>query len=177
MRVTISGPPGSGKTTVCKLVAERLGLEVVVSGIIFRQMAKEASMSLADFGRLCELNPQADRRLDERMVEIARCNDDVLLEGRLTAYMLTRHRIPGFRVLMDADLDVRAARIVEREGGTPQQRKREIEEREECERRRYLHYYDIDIRDRNIYDLVIDTTYLTPGQVADRICEEAEAHG
>jgi predicted cytidylate kinase len=111
------------------------------------------------------------------MVEIALCNDDVLLEGRLTAYMLTRHRIPAFRVLMDADLDVRAARIVEREGGTPQQRKREIEEREECERRRYLHYYDIDIRDRNIYDLVIDTTYLTPGQVADRICEEAKAHG
>jgi cytidylate kinase len=78
---------------------------------------------------------------------------------------------------MDADLDVRAARIAEREGGTPEQRKQEIEDREECEHRRYLRYYDIDVRDRNIYDLVIDTTYLTPAQVADRISEEAEAHG
>ena len=51
MRITISGPPGSGKTTVCKLIAERLDLKVVISGNIFRQMARESRMSLADFGR------------------------------------------------------------------------------------------------------------------------------
>ncbi len=105
MRITISGPPGSGKTTVCKLVADRLHLEVVVSGNIFRQMAKESSMSLADFGKLCELDPEADKRLDQRMVEIARDKDGIVLEGRLTAYMLTMHGIPALRVLMDADLD------------------------------------------------------------------------
>jgi cytidylate kinase len=90
--------------------------------------------------------------------------------------MLTRHQIPAFRVLMDADLDVRAARIVEREGGTVDQRRSEIVEREECERRRYLAYYGIDILDRDIYDLIIDTTHLSPTQVADRIIE-AVNHG
>ncbi len=173
MRITISGPPGSGKTTVCKLVAGRLGLEVIISGSIFRQMATEHEMSLADFGRMCEADPAADRRLDERMVEIARGQDDLILEGRLTAYMLTRNDIPAFRVFMDADIDVRAARVAEREGGTKEQRKEEILQREECEVRRYIKYYDIDIRDRSIYDLIMDTTYLTPGMVADRICEAA----
>jgi predicted cytidylate kinase len=176
MRITISGPPGSGKTTACRLVAERLHLEVVISGDIFRQLAKESLMSLSDFGSMCECDPDVDRRLDQRMVEIARSRDDVLLEGRLTAYMLTRHGIPAFRVYMGADLDVRSARVAEREGGSPTQRKREIVEREECEARRYLTYYDIDINDRNIYDLVIDTTNKTPEQVADIICNAAVKH-
>ncbi|MBI0583636.1 MAG: AAA family ATPase [Methanomassiliicoccus sp.] len=176
MRLTISGPPGSGKTTVCKLVAERLHLEVIISGNIFRQLAKEASMSLSDFGTACEMDPEVDRKLDARMVEIASSRDDVLLEGRLTAHMLTRHGIPAFRVYMDADLDVRAARVAEREGGIKARRKREIVEREECERHRYLAYYGIDVLDRNIYDLIIDTTYLTPKQVADRICEAVTLH-
>lgn len=173
MRITISGPPGSGKTTVCKLVAERLDLEIIISGNIFRQMARESRMSLADFGRMCETDPEADRMLDDRMVQIARCQDDVILEGRLTAYMLTRNDISAFRVYMDADLDVRSARVAEREGGTVEQRREEIMQREECEVRRYLKYYDIDIRDRSIYDLIVDTTFLTPSEVADRICEAA----
>jgi predicted cytidylate kinase len=177
MRVTISGPPGSGKTTVCKLVAERLGLQAVVSGNIFRQMAKESSMSLSEFGKMCELDPQVDQGLDRRMVEIASAQDDLLLEGRLTAHMLSRHHIPAFKVLLDADLEVRAARVAGREGGTPEQRREEIVEREECEHRRYLSYYGIDIRDRDIYDLVIDTTDLTPVEVADIICEAVAHHG
>jgi predicted cytidylate kinase len=178
MRITISGPPGSGKTTVCRLVAERLHLEIVISGDIFRQLAREAAMSLAEFGSACELDPEVDRRLDHRMVEIARSKDDILLEGRLTAYMLSRHGIPALKVYMGADLDVRAARVAEREGGTPAQRKREIVERERCEARRYLAYYEIDIDDRNIYDLVIDTSNKTAEQVAELICDAAvEYHG
>jgi predicted cytidylate kinase len=177
MRVTISGPPGSGKTTVCKLVAERLGLQVVVSGNIFRQMAQESSMSLSEFGKMCELDPQVDQGLDRRMVELASTQDDLLLEGRLTAHMLSRQGIPAFKVLLDADLEVRAARVAGREGGTPEQRRDEIVEREECERRRYISYYGIDIRDRGIYDLVIDTTDLTPAEVADIICEAVADHG
>jgi predicted cytidylate kinase len=174
MRITISGPPGSGKTTVCKLVADHLHLEVVVSGNIFRQMAKESSMSLADFGKKCEADPETDKRLDQRMVEIAQHKDDIVLEGRLTAHMLTRNGIPALRVLMDADRDVRAARVAEREGGTPEQRRQEINAREDCEAKRYRTFYDIDIGDRKVYDLIIDTTYLTPEQVAERIIKAAE---
>jgi predicted cytidylate kinase len=174
MRITISGPPGSGKTTVCKLVADRLHLNVVVSGLLFRQMAKEASMSLAAFGKMCEADPDADKALDQRMVEIARANENILLEGRLTAFMLTQNGIPALRVLMDADLEVRASRVVSREGGTLEQRKAEIVEREECEAARYRSYYGIDIRDRKVYDLVIDTTYLTPEEVAEKIIAAAE---
>ena len=39
MRITISGPPGSGKTTACANLSERLGLKAVVFGKIFRNFA------------------------------------------------------------------------------------------------------------------------------------------
>jgi cytidylate kinase len=76
---------------------------------------------------------------------------------------------------MDADLDERAKRVAEREGGTVEQRRTEILEREACEAKRYLAYYGIDIADRSIYDLVVDTTHLTPQEVADAIVRATEA--
>ncbi len=175
MRLTISGPPGAGKTTVCEMLGRRLGLEVVVSGLIFRQMAREACLSLADFGKSCELNPEVDKRLDQRIVDIARERDDVLIEGRLAGYMLQRNGIPAFKVFMDADLDVRAMRVAEREGGSMEERRQEIVAREECEALRYRSYYGIDISDRSIYDLIVNTTHLAPEKVVDMIATAAEA--
>ena len=43
MLITISGLPGSGKTTVARLVAAELGLEHVYAGNIFRRQAEDAS--------------------------------------------------------------------------------------------------------------------------------------
>ena len=52
MRITISGPPGSGKTTACNSLSQRLGYQAVVFGKIFRQMAADRGMTLVEFGDL-----------------------------------------------------------------------------------------------------------------------------
>ncbi len=169
MRITISGPPGSGKTTVCNLLSQRLEMRCVISGQLFREMAKEQGLSLADFGSLCELGPQHDRALDERIVEIARKNKDIILEGRLAAHMLHRHGLAALKVYLDADTEERAERVAGREKITEDTAKEEVLVREACEERRYQTYYDIDINDKTIYDLVVDTTHLTPDQVVDKI--------
>jgi predicted cytidylate kinase len=160
---------------VCQMLGEHLGLRVIISGHIFRQMAKEAGMSLPDFGWACEMDPAVDQRLDQRIIDIARTTDNVLIEGRLAGYMLSQHGIPAFKVYLDADPEVRAARVAEREGGSAEQRGREIGVREECEARRYRAYYDIDIEDKRIYDLVVDTTNRSPEQVVDAILNAVKA--
>lgn len=167
MRITISGPPGSGKTTACTSLAERLGLESIVFGKVFRKKAEEAGMTLAEFGRLAEEDPSIDESIDNELLRVARENENIIIESRLSAQMLTRHGIPAFRIYLDASPEVRAARLCERDGGPTDEVVRLMLEREECEADRYEKYYGIDIRDRGVYDLVLDTGGLTPSEVVD----------
>ncbi len=174
MRITISGPIGSGKTTVCNLLAKRISYRCVVSGNIFREMAKEHRMSLAEFGALCEKDMRYDRLLDERMVEIAQDNPDIILEGRLVAYMLKKNSIPALKFFLTADPETRAKRVVEREGKDLEIALLEMREREESEAVRYRSYYGINIRSDDVYDVVIDTADKTPEQIVDIMVEKVE---
>lgn len=169
MRITISGPPGSGKTTICRLLADRLGYAYVISGNVFREMAKQHGMSLAEFGALAERDPRYDRMIDEAMIQRAMQEENVILEGRLAAHHLARRGIPAFKVYLDADPDTRARRIVEREGDDLERSAREMREREECEAQRYLQWYGIDLKDRGVYDLIVDTAKMRPEEIVDLI--------
>jgi predicted cytidylate kinase len=169
MRVTISGPPGSGKTTVCKLLAERLGCDYIISGSVFRSMAQRLDLGLAEFGRLAQRDPKYDQLIDEDMVRQAMEREDVVLEGRLAAHNLARRGIPAFKVYLDAPPRVRAARIVEREHGDVERALEEMLEREQCEAERYRSWYGIDLKDMSVYDLVVDTSDLLPEEVVDLI--------
>lgn len=169
MRITISGPPGSGKTTVCERLSELLSIECVISGNLFREMARNHDLTLEEFGELAGRDPQYDMMLDQRMLEIAWENENIILEGRLAAHMLTRNGIPAFRVLLDAEMEERTRRVAEREGITLEEAKMAIRTREECEAKRYREYYNIDIHDLSVYDLILDTSHVSAEEVADII--------
>ena len=171
MRITISGPPGSGKTTACNKLSEALGLRSVVFGQIFRQMAADRHLSLGEFGALAEKDPTIDEHIDSTILDIARANEDIILESRLSAYMLSRNSIPAFKVYLSASPDVRMERVGLREGETFEQAKKATEEREACEAKRYMMYYGIDITDLGVYDLVVNTDELSPEQVLDAILD------
>ena len=72
MRVTISGPPGSGKTTVAEIVSNRLSYELVTGGKIFREKAKEMKISLAELGTTAEKEGSYDRVLDSYLLDVLR---------------------------------------------------------------------------------------------------------
>jgi predicted cytidylate kinase len=171
--ITISGTPGSGKSTAAQLLHDKTGIEYIYSGMIFRNLAKEYKMSLEEFGKYAEKNKEIDKELDERQVEILE-KGDVILEGRLSGWLALKNNIPALKVLIDADLDIRADRIVNREQGNIEKRREEILERERSEETRYKKYYDIELKDRSIYDLVIDSGDKTPEEIVDLIIENLE---
>ena len=45
MHITITGKLGSGKSTVCKLIAEKHGYEIFSTGAIQREVAKELGIT------------------------------------------------------------------------------------------------------------------------------------
>ncbi len=171
MRITISGPPGSGKTTACSKLSEVLGLEAVVFGKIFREIAAEKNLTLGELGAIAEEDPRIDEMIDSRLLEIARSHPDIILESRLSAYMLTRHRIPAYKILLEASPDIRMARVGLREGETLKEATAKTIERQKSETERYMKYYGIDIYDRSVYDLILNTDDLTPDEVLQTILD------
>jgi len=177
MRITISGPPGSGKTTVCEKLSSALSFKAVVFGKIFRELAEERNLTLSELGSLAEKDPSIDELIDSRLVRIARENDNIVLESRLAAYMLTRNNIPAFRVYLDASPDVRAGRIGARDNETFGESLKKTAERQSSEEKRYMKYYGIDINDTEVYDMMISTDHTEADDVVRMILGELEARG
>ena len=178
MIITISGLPGTGTTTVSLILKERSGLDFISSGEIFRGIAKELNLSLAEFGKLAESDPKYDRQIDERQKEISKTQDNLIMEGRLAGHMSLE--VPPskkiLRVLLKAPLETRVRRIMNREQSNSSF-KFELEQtktREESEKVRYEMYYGIDIEDYSIYDLVIDSSKFDPETIADLIVRASD---
>ena len=61
------------------------------------------------------------------------------------------------KVLLKTEMRCRAERIAKRESKLAEDAMQETRIREESEARRYKMYYNIDISDFSVYDLVVDT--------------------
>ena len=172
MLVTISGLPGSGTTTVSRLVAAALHLDRLPGGEVFRQMAAESGMSLAEFGAHAEQHPEIDRELDDRLTARAR-EGSCVIESRLAGWLVTQADLLAVRVWIDCDDDERASRVADRDGSSVEQARQDNADRAALERTRYLAVYDLDLDDRTPYDLVLDSTSASAADLADRIVARA----
>ena len=140
-------------------------------------MARDAGMSLLDFSELAERDSQVDRRLDQEMVKLARTRIQIVLEGRLTGWMLRNNEIPSLKVWLDASEDIRARRIVERDKVTFPCALEEMRHRERSEVLRYRALYGIDFKDLSAYDMVVDTDSRTPSEIVALIIDRLKNQG
>lgn len=164
--VTVGGPPGSGKSTAGRLVAEALGLEFRSAGELFRAEARRHGMDLAEFGRYAAAHPEVDRELDRAMQALARPGR--LLEGRVQGTLCRRAGMPVHDVIVTAREEVRVRRVADRDGESVDEARTKVREREASERDRYRRFYGIEL-DRERPDLVVDSSDRSPLEVADAI--------
>ncbi|KAB1187841.1 MULTISPECIES: (d)CMP kinase [Haloferax] len=174
MLLTVSGPPGSGKSTTAAALAAAFDLEHISGGDIFRELAAERGMSAVEFNKLAEEDDQIDRDLDRRLRNIALERDDVLLESRLAGWLAGD--AADLRLWLDAPVDVRAERIADREDKPADVAREETTTREASEALRYEEYYGIDITDLSIYDITLNTARWGESEVPAIITAAVEAY-
>jgi len=152
--ITVSGPPGSGKTTHAKKIAEKFNLRYFSTGKYFRQMALKLGISLEKFHSKAEVNSKFDFKADNKTIEEAK-KGNVVIDGHLTGWMAKDYA--DIKIYLTAPLKTRAKRIAKRDGKSIEDALEEIRIREESNKRRYLKYYGINLDDLSIYDIVINT--------------------
>ncbi len=173
MIISISGKPGSGKSSVGKIIAEKLNMEYYDMGHFRRQIAKKRGITINELNKIGEKDFSTDKEADDFIVEKAKQEDNFVIVSR-TAF----HFIPkSFKVFVDVDLHTGAERIFKHSREQEkykdfQHSKQSIEKRDLCDSKRYKKYYNIDVFDLSNYDLVIDTTNLTIEQTAEKIIEK-----
>jgi cytidylate kinase len=151
MIVTVGGYPGSGTTTLSKKISEEYELEHVYAGQIFRDMAAEKGISLAELSKKAEADDSIDLAVDRRQKELG--VENTIVEGRMAAHILDA----DLKIWLSAPLPERARRIALRENISYDESLEKIKEREKSERKRYKKFYQVDMDNLSLYDLVINT--------------------
>ncbi|MFO7711569.1 MAG: cytidylate kinase family protein [Candidatus Woesearchaeota archaeon] len=177
MIISISGTPGSGKSTVGKALAKRLDLKRYYIGGILREQAKRRGMTIQELLKKGETDPSIDKDIDEYQRSLGETENNFLIEGR-TSFIMIPHSI---KIYLKVDAHTAAERIYNDTQERNEGESRDIEdvadkirERMESDKKRYLQYYGTDAFDENNYDIVIDTTSLSPEEVIEEIIRRLE---
>ena len=170
MIITISGLHGSGKSVVGKKIASALGIKYYSTGQAFRDLAKEKNMSLEDFTKFVENNPEIDQELDKKILEIAR-KDHIIIDSQLSGFILKD--IANYKILLKCPLETRVKRMAERDNKTYEEKLNETLLREKSELDRFIKLYQIDLSsneaNNEIYDIIISTENLSVEEVVNKI--------
>ncbi|MFA6106637.1 MAG: cytidylate kinase family protein [Patescibacteria group bacterium] len=178
MIISFNGLPGSGKSTISKKLAERLGWPLYNIGAIRRQKAGERGMTLAEYNKLGETDPSTDTEVDEYQKKLGRTSDNFVIDGRQSWNFIPH----SLKIFLTVDEKTGAERIFnELKKSDHRNEDRGLDslddliasqrKRMESDRLRYEKYYQIDVFNPSHYDFVLDTTSLSPDEVFDKVYE------
>ncbi len=168
MKISLAGDLGSGKSTVSKILMPRIGAEYYGTGVIARELAEKFGMDIAAFNIFMETHPEHDHEFDDRLVALSDDPRTLIIDSRM-AWHFTRGT---YRVYLTVDPMSAAVRIMRADRGPAEQFDSledaiaRIRARKESEKKRYFDLYGVNCKDLDNYDLVVDTTYASPEDVA-----------
>jgi cytidylate kinase len=168
--ISITGDLGSGKSTVSKILRERLNYDYIYTGAIQRGIAERYNMTTTELNQYSEQHPEIDEEIDSTFKSL---NDagNLIVDSRLAWFFIPA----SFKVFLKTNIAVAVKRIA-----NDKERKNEayssIEEatknivgRKNSENKRYKEIYGVDCADLHNFNLLIDTSFISPEKVAGMI--------
>lgn len=169
MIISLSGAPGSGKSTIAQMLADKLGWPRYYIGGLRREAAKKRGLTLEEYNKLGESDSATDIEVDEYQRELAEKQDNFIIEGRTSWYFIPK----SLKIYLDVSLEEGSKRIFsslqaknDRNEGNQLKSWQDVmasaKGRIESDRLRYRKYYNIEVYDPKNYDFYLDTTNLPP---------------
>lgn len=187
MIISISGVPGSGKTSVAKILAGQLGMKFYSMGDLRGKMAMERGITIDELNKIGEEDKTTDTSVDDYQKKLGQQEDHFIVEGRLSWHFIPH----SFKIFLDCAPMVAAQRIYAAKRASPgktradeaayasvEEAKAALDARIASDAVRYKKHYGIDYRDPSHYDFALDTTGLVSAQeTADRLLAELKRRG
>lgn len=174
--ITISGDLGSGKTSVSKILIEKLGYKRFSVGDAWRRVAENEGVSILELNKRAEQDKSIDLKVDNEMVEVGKKMDNLVIDSRLAWHFIPH----SFKVMLKVNPEEAARRILQDQERKTSETFDDIKEaaisiinRRKSEVERFKIYYQVDIEDEKNFDIVIDTTAINPEQAALEIINAA----
>jgi len=177
MIITISGDPGSGKSSVAKAVAKKLGYNHYSGGDMRGLLAKEHGMTIDQLNAVGEKEDWTDRGVDEQIGKLSKREDNFVIDSRLAFHFIPQ----SVKIYLSANVKVAAERIYkdtlikdtdrsdEPKYKNAEEVERYLRERVASDKKRYKKYYGLDHTDPKHYDLVLDTTRLSLEESIEKV--------
>jgi cytidylate kinase len=176
MIITISGSLGSGKSTIAKEIAKNLSIEHYSTGDFMRAMAQERSITLLELNKIAQNDATVDEELDDRQRRLGKTKDNFIIDGRLSWHFIPQS-IKIFLTVSDEEAARRifaARRPDEKDNTTLDRTLENIRKRRAYEVNRWKDRYSIDYYDLKNYDIIVDTTHRTVGEVVEAVMTEVK---
>ncbi|MBO3833151.1 MAG: AAA family ATPase [Candidatus Brockarchaeota archaeon] len=160
--IIITGLHGVGKSTFAAPLARQFNLRYVSTGSVFRSIAENKGLTLAQLSELCKKSPDFDREIDNVTLSLLD-SGGVVLDSLLAGWFA--RGVESFKIYLKAPFEERCRRIAAREKKPFEEVVSETLTREDSERKRFFEYYGFNIDDLSIYDIIIDTGSLSQESV------------
>lgn len=165
-KITIYGLAGTGKSSVARLLAEKLHIPNISIGGLIREKAKELGVTLAEFKEMRKKDPEYDFYADKYIQEYGKTHDDFVVESRLSWYFVP----DSFKVKLACDFDERIRRISKRDGKSIEEQEKITLYREKTDADLYMNLYGIeDMNTDDHFDLILNSTSMGEEEIADKI--------
>lgn len=176
MIISISGSHGSGKSTIAKLLAEKLNWPRYYMGGLRREAALRKGLTLAEYNKIGETDPSTDLEVDNYQKELGEKKDNFIIEGRTSWYFIPH----SLKIYIDVDRRIGAERIwenLQKENNRNEDNnlnsiedvEKSLEERFKSDKLRYKKYFNIDVYDLKNYDFIINTNNLSIKEVFEEV--------
>ena len=99
MQITVTGYPGSGNSTVAKLLAEKLGYKHYSAGDFRRQLAKDRGMTLHELNKIGETESWTDIEADKISEKIGQEENNFVMDAKIGFHFIPQ----SIKVFLKAD--------------------------------------------------------------------------